>query len=210
MKTNILLIIALSLSSFADTLTSSFPTKYSFQLMVTGLLTVNTLVSETMISAKQMLNTKNGIRLSLGISASNKNYKYVMVNHDSVTSDHNNFGQSYSLHATYLNYLYKNGNIFMYAGIGPFGSYSTSNTNDLLNFEFTRNYSLGLDLNLGIEWFFTKHFSLFTEYRLISYYQNKRTRTGTKPDYVTTKIETQNNYYLYSDPLFIGLSIYLQ
>jgi hypothetical protein len=206
-KIIILIIMALFAGSpYADTTGFKGPTKYSLQIKTNGVWSVSAILPGTMISFKQMLNPKNGIRISAGIAAGSYDSKdftsvpeVMIIRHNEVDSI------SVSLHATYLKYLYCIRNFYLYGGTGPFGRYSYQKYKDLSFTKITRNYALGLDGCLGVEWFFAEHFTLFLEYNLFANWEYRHSTS----DLATVPENKTINYNLNYNTVFIGLSIYL-
>lgn len=196
--------------SYSDTLRTYIPTKYSLQVRTDGLLSISALLPSTLISAKQMINSKSGVRVSVGISAGN----------DSSSNGFNNSGItgvtrsttdwfSVSLHATYLRYLYSNRNLYIYYGVGPFGTYSWDEASNANSKSAWTSNSIGLDGCLGAEWFFTEHFSLFLEYNMYVVREHRRTTFLIPGSAVQTPPSDQMNYRLSYNTVFIGRSVYL-
>jgi hypothetical protein len=116
---------------------------------------------------------------------------------------------SISLHATYLRYLYSNRNLYIYYGVGPFGTYSWETASNVNSKSIWTSYSIGLDGCLGAEWFFAEHFSLFLEYNLYVIREHRRTALDIPGSAIQTPPSDQINYRLSYNTVFIGLSIYL-
>lgn len=196
----------LVVSPYADTTGFKGPTKYSLQIKINGVSSVTAILPGTMISFKQMINSKNGIRISAGIAAGSYDLKdlsgqdaYISRAADSI---------SVSLHATYLKYLYDNKNLYLYVGAGPFGKYSYQKNIDLSLTEIANNYSVGLDGCLGVEWFFAEHFALFLEYSLFADLEYKHLTNDLQNSNVGSETKT-TSYNLNYTTVFIGISIYL-
>lgn len=210
MKSKLLFVCVLLLTSgsSADTLNYYFPTKYSLQIKSNGLLNFISLIPGTMISVKQMFNSKNGIRISAGISANSSTYTDSSEYSGYVIDITKIDTLMISLHATYIRYPYHNKNLYLYLGTGPFGTYyygynSYSSTRSKSN-----NFSIGLDFCLGVEWFFSGHFTLFTEYNVYAALDHRHTYQEILGSNAST-IRKTTNYNVNFNPLFVGISIYL-
>jgi hypothetical protein len=200
----------LAASPAADTTGFKGPTKYSLQIKINGISSVTAILPGTMISFKQMLNSKNGIRISAGTAAGSYDSKdYTSVPENGITNNVKVDSISFSLHATYLKYLYCIKNFYVYGGTGPFGKFSYQEYIDLSFTKVTRNYALGLDGCLGIEWFFTEHFTLFLEYNLFADWEYRHSASDLVNSNVTSPENKTINYNLNYNTVFIGLSIYL-
>jgi hypothetical protein len=123
---------------------------------------------------------------------------------------------SIGIYATYLNYCYNRNNFYLYYGFGPLLSeqfqYNTNNQKynpydslpDRTNSNRSNSFGIGVNGILGIEWIFSKHFSLFTEYNMnVNYYYNKliTIQSGSERRTHTWSISDNN--------AILGLSIYL-
>jgi hypothetical protein len=200
----------LAASPSADTTGFKGPTKYSLQIKINGISSVTAILPGTMISFKQMLNSKNGIRISAGIAAGSYDSKdYTSVPENGITNNVKVDSISFSLHATYLKYLYCIKNFYLYGGTGPFGKFSYQEYKDLSFTKVIRNYALGLDGCLGIEWFFTEHFTLFLEYNLLADWEYRHSTSDLINSNVTAPENKTINYNLNYNTVFMGLSIYL-
>jgi hypothetical protein len=210
-KKIILFIVAfLVVSPYADTTGFKGPTKYSLQIKTNGVSSVTAILPGTMISFKQMINSKNGIRISAGISGGSYDSKdYTSVPEKIITRNDKIDSISVSLHATYLKYLYCIKNFYLYGGIGPFGKFSYQEYKDLSLRRITRNYVLGLDGCLGVEWFFSEHFTLFLEYNLFADWEYRHSTGDLFNSNVAVPENKTINYNVNYNTVFIGLSIYL-
>ena len=208
-KVFLFIAVFLIVSPYADTTGFRGPTKYSLQIKINGMSSVTALLPGTMISFKQMLNSKNGIRISAGISACSYDSKdFASGQGDIETGNYKLDSISVSLHATYLKYLFNNKNLYLYGGIGPFGRFSYQEAKNMSYSKVTRNYALGLDGCLGIEWFFSEHFTLFLEYNLFADEEYIRGMNDLQNSNVGSETKTIS-YNLNYTTVFIGISIYL-
>lgn len=202
----ILSVLILYSTSFSDSLQAYRPLKHSFQLQIGDYLALKTF-ENTWVSYKMHFSTNKAIRIGL-----NLNIRYD-GNYSPKTSSSSDFkdiskGAGLTINSYYISYFYFDKVIKPYYGIGPYFSTSYSGENKYLSgwsFEYDRrtSYDVGLNGMIGLEWFFHKNFSLFTEYSLkagFSYY--------TAVDDVNSK-RTNKNYRLSSNNCLIGLSIYL-
>ena len=133
------------------------------------------------ISGKYHFSKRDAIRLGLEIILSDADSETKLNNLDTNQVDQsidetNNFG--FTVNSQYIHYIRGTDNISLFGGIGPFFQYYKSTRNRKLDVEGietlanseNKNYSFGIDLLVGVEWWFHKYMSLSAEYGLKFYY----------------------------------------
>jgi hypothetical protein len=203
----ILLLGVFAFSLNADTLNTLGPSIYSVQLKTNGLFAISSLLPGTMMSVKKMINSNKGYRISVGVSAGVLNSQQGA--NGELTRDYTIDSFSISLHASYLTYPYRDGNLYLYVGAGPFGRYSYNRVKDISQSKETNNYTIGMDFFPGIEWFIIKHLSLLLEYDVDCYYQYSRTKTDIPGSNFQIDPDRVRSFNLEYSTVFIGFSIYL-
>jgi hypothetical protein len=189
--------------TFGDTLNAFGPSNYSLQIKTNGTLDVSSLMQWTMISCKKMISSTGGIRISTGISAERNNSKDITAQDDKSTG---NESLSFSLHATYLKYFIRNKNLYVYYGVGPFVNYGYQFYSDLSTDKTLNSYTGGADGILGAEWFFSEHFSLFTEYNMFVSGKYNHTTLKTVGSNVVLPENKTTDYNLNYNTVLIGIS----
>jgi hypothetical protein len=211
---SVLVTIALCLlttASHSDTLRTYLPSRYSLQVKTTGLVSISSLLQNTLISAKRMMDSKSGIRVSVGVSGGSGTERDISTS-DGTTSETKGATDSISvsLHVTLLKYLISSRNLYIYYGVGPFGTYSYEKKSNPQSSQTWTDYSLGLDGCLGAEWFFAQHFAAFIEYNVFASAEQKRSNTQIPGSAIQTPYSYDvANYKLNYNSVFLGLSIYL-
>ena len=180
------------------------PLKYSFQIKTNGLQDVSSLIPGTMISFKKMTTPTEGVRITAGIAGSSAVY-----NPNYGTSKNESDSFSLALYITKLKYAYRNKNLYLYYGYGPFGKYSYQFSTGSYEQIKTNSISGGLNGCLGVEWFFSKQFSLFAEYSLNASANYSRANYLVNGSNLTASQSITKGFTFNSNPVLIGLSIYL-
>lgn len=160
--------------------------KFALQFQITSNFSL-TNFQGTIFSGKYHFSNRDAIRLGISLDFGDSNYE-TDSNYDTLYSSHSKrdvdrFG--FSVYAQYIRYLQVTGDIAFFGGAGPFFHYSKDNETrneylDTLNTkrESKRNlYSGGLDLLLGVEWWFHEYMSLSAEYGLSAYYISTKDNT---------------------------------
>ncbi len=212
MKKCIVVILAVSLSS-ADSLSVNKPLKHSIQLEIKNVINISSILG-SFICYKRHFNTTTAVRVGLGFNAHQETAENVFENSNlpSGLYSSDNEQSSASLFANYLNYPVRRNNFWLYYGIGPsldaayrytskhyFESSSTQ-------WEKMKSYSGGLIALGGIEWIFSKQFSLFTEYTIFAKYTYSRTNYGGNNTIPRKSIG--KNLSLNYGNAFLGISMY--
>jgi hypothetical protein len=180
------------------------PSKYSFQIKTNGLQDISSLIPGTMISLKKMTNSTDALRITAGISAGSNTY---IPNNSTNESKSNSF--SIGLYITKLKYAYRNKNLYLYYGYGPFGKYAYQFSDDSYEEMTTNSFSGGLNGCIGVEWFFSKQFSLFAEYSLNATANYSRVSKRINESNLVSNPTITKGFNLNPNSVLIGLSIYL-
>jgi hypothetical protein len=159
-----------------------------------------------MISIKKMLNSIDGYRISVGANADIDNVK---DGENVFATDNTDYSIAASLHVSYLRYLYRNRNMYLYFGIGPFGSYSYLTSRQTTQVNTSSNYTIGVDVLPGIEWFVLEHVSLLLEYDVDCFYQYGEYGTTVPGSNLQVIPQKTRRIKLEYNSVFIGLSINL-
>ena len=207
-----------SFASFAQNTSylDSLEGKYALQFQISDNFNLSSFQGTT-FSGKYHFGCRSAVRLGLSLSFGNVDQDATTNQYDSVnTATNNNKQNSFgvTLRTQYIRYIIETNEIAFYAGGGPFVNYSTSTrkskitgtTNDRTIDESSDNFSIGLDLIFGIEWFFNKSMSLSAEYGLnLSY--TTRTREYNADDIVSTNVD-ETLYSISGNNINFGISVY--
>jgi hypothetical protein len=187
---------------FGETSTNYYePSKYSFQIKTNGLQDISSLIPGTMISLKKMTNSTDALRITAGISAGSNIYNS--------TSESKSDSFSIGLYITKLKYAYRNKNLYLYYGYGLFGKYAYQFSDDSYEKITTNTFSGGLNGCIGVEWFFSKQFSLFAEYSLNATANYSRSSNRLNGSNLVSNPTIIKGFNLNPNSVLIGLSIYL-
>ena len=134
----------------------------------------------TIFSGKYHFSNRDAVRLGISLDFGDSNYE-TDTDRDTLYSSNSKrevdrFG--FSVYAQYIRYMEVTGDIAFFGGVGPFFHYSKENETrqeyyDTLNVKRESDrklYSGGLDLLIGVEWWFHEYMSLSAEYGLSAYY----------------------------------------
>jgi hypothetical protein len=191
----------------ADTLSYLKPSIYSVQLKTNGLFAVSALLPGTMMSLKKMFNSIDAYRITLGVNAGISNIK---EGYDSeLTLNNTQDTLSISLHVSYLRYLFSNRNMYLYAGVGPFGKYEYNTLKQISQTQTNNIYTIGIDAFPGLEWFIINHLSLLLEYDINIHYKYATYKPNFSGSNIQLPPERMQELKLEYNSVFIGLSIYL-
>jgi hypothetical protein len=127
------------------------------------------------LSGKYHFSARDAVRLGLMVEFGDSDMETSSnlldtINVNTSNIDNSSFG--ITLNTQYIRYIKATDDISFFAGGGPFISYSTTSSNGELmrkdpfeKYKRTNDsYSFGVDLLLGIEWWFHKYISLSAEY----------------------------------------------
>jgi len=129
------------------------------------------------------------------------------------TSKINSSSFGITVNSQYIRYVKGTDDISFFAGGGPFISYSTTTSNaeirekePIEKYKRTDDsYSLGVDLLLGIEWWFHKYMSLSAEYGMKFMY---RSRDSMVEQGVLRKESTENYFSITANSINFGNTVY--
>ena len=170
----------------------------------------------SVLSGKYHFSKRDAIRLGLEINFGNSDSETIVNNLDTnivdkSIEDTNNFG--FTINSQYIHYIRGTDNISLFGGIGPYFRYYKSTRNrELVVDEIenvmeseNENYGIGLDLLVGVEWWFHKYMSLSAEYGLkFSYWSSK---SSFEDD--TRKGESeQKSYNISGNHINFGITVY--
>jgi len=168
------------------------------------------------LSGKYHFSKRNAIRLGLEINFGDSDSETTVNNLDTNIVDHStedskNFG--FTINSQYIHYIRGTDNISFFGGVGPYFKYYKSTRNRKLVVDDTENiieseneyYSIGLDLLVGVEWWFHKYMSLSAEYGLkFSYLFSK---SSFEDDYVKGESE-HKAYNISGNHINFGITVY--
>ena len=168
------------------------------------------------ISGKYHFSKRDAIRLGLEIILGDADSETKLNNLDSNQVDRsvdetNNFG--FIINSQYIHYIRGTENISLFGGVGPYFQYYKSTRNrEIVEDEIktiseseNKNYGIGLDLIVGVEWWFHNYMSLSAEYGLKFYYLYSR--SSFEED--TKKGESEHTAYNISgNHINFGITVY--
>ena len=150
--------------------------KFALQFQITNNFSLSDFQG-SVLSGKYHFSTRDAIRLGLEIILGDSESETVVNHLDTNTveqsvEDINSFG--FTINSQYIHYIRGVDDISLFGGIGPYYRYYKSTRNrELVVDEIKKltqseikNYSVGLDLIVGVEWWFHKYMSLSAEYGL--------------------------------------------
>ncbi len=129
------------------------------------------------------------------------------------TSKINSSSFGITVNSQYIRYIKGTDDIAFFVGGGPFINYSTTTSNGEIGGtdpveKFKRkddSYSLGVDLLLGIEWWFHKYISLSAEYGMKFMYRSRESMV----EQGVLRRETTDNYFrITANSINFGITVY--
>ena len=180
----------------------------------------------SIISAKRHFSKKRALRFGVSLNASISDIDENAASFDSDTlqtlqdNQSNRDFESINVTTQYLVYPTPNDRLSLFFGAGPiFGfSHNKSETErqiqnrintTLKSIDKTNQWSLGIDMVLGSEWFIKKNISLLAEYGAsLKYDWKKTTKTTITEDRATATKSKINSINLNANSVKFGLSIY--
>ena len=170
----------------------------------------------SVLSGKYQFSKRDAIRLGLEFIFGDSESETVVNNLDTNVVDQrvedtNNLG--FTINSQYIHYIRGTDDISLFCGIGPYFRYYKSTRNrelvvdeikNLIESE-NKNYGIGLDLLVGVEWWFHKYMSLSAEYGLkFSYWSSKSSFEDN-----SVKGESENKAYNISgNHINFGITVY--
>ncbi len=213
----ILITLMISTTGFAQSTSylDSLDGKFALQFQITENFSLSDFQG-AILSGKYHFSKRDAIRLGFSLIADNSDAesgtnRIDTTNFVTLERERNSFG--FTLNTQYIRYLRGTDDISFFAGGGPSFSYQTSTTetkpNNLVNEEGARKttdyYILGLDVLLGVEWWFHKYMSLSAEYGMKFYYRtfNSKEEIGA----VINKVE-EDYLKLSANNIRFGITVY--
>lgn len=206
-----IIIISASIYSLSntDSTISYRPLKHSVQLQINDLIDISSL-NNTIICYKRLFNSKHAVRIGININGSKIEDVDTMLDSAGLYIKMRDETASIALYPTYINYCYKKNSLFMYYGLGARLNYryyqsdkKYSETPGFNDYRKSKDYGIGLNGLLGIEWIFNRYFSLFTEYNVILNYQYSISRSNQSESKQIRKAWIVS----YNNPI-LGVSVY--
>jgi hypothetical protein len=170
----------------------------------------------SVLSGKYHFSNRDAIRLGLEINFGDSDSETLVNNLDTNIvdksfEDNNNFG--FTINSQYIHYIRGTDNISFFGGVGPYFKYYKSTRNRKLAVDEIENvmesenesYGIGLDLLVGVEWWFHKYMSLSAEYGLKFSYQSSK--SNFKYDYREGESE-QKAYIISGNHINFGITVY--
>jgi hypothetical protein len=168
------------------------------------------------LSGKYHFSARDAVRLGLMVEFGDSDMETSSnlldtINVNTSNIDNSSFG--ITLNTQYIRYIKATDDISFFAGGGPFISYSTTSSNGELmrkdpfeKYKRTNDsYSFGVDLLLGIEWWFHKYISLSAEYGMKFIY---RSRESIAEQGVLRQETTENYFRITANSINFGITVY--
>jgi hypothetical protein len=170
----------------------------------------------SVLSGKYHFSKRDAIRLGLEFIFGDSESETVVNNLDTNVVDQrvediNNLG--FTINSQYIHYIRGTDDISLFCGIGPYFRYYKSTRNgelvvdeieNMIKSE-NENYGIGLDLLVGVEWWFHKYMSLSAEYGLkFSYLSSK---TSFEDDSIKGESE-HKAYNISGNHINFGITVY--
>lgn len=189
--------------------------KFALQFQINSYFKLSDFQGST-LSGKYHFSTRDAVRLGLSLSFSDSDGEFSTNEIDTInaitnTIDNSSFG--ITVNTQYIRYIKGTDDISFFAGGGPFISYSTSTSNGELRQKdpvekYKRtddSYSLGVDLLLGVEWWFHKYMSLSAEYGMKFMYRSRESMV----EQGVLRRETTDNYFrITANSINFGITVY--
>jgi len=190
--------------------------KYALQFQVSDNFNLTNFQGTT-FSGKYHFGCRSAVRLGLSVDFGDTEQDATTNQYDTVNVATNNLDQNsfgITLKTQYIRYIMETNEIAFYCGGGPFINYNTlsretkltGTSNDRYYKETSDNFSIGLDLIFGVEWFFNKSMSLSAEYGLNFSYRT-RSQEYNPNDAVSTKTD-ETSYKIAGNNINFGISVY--
>ena len=190
--------------------------KYALQFQISDNFNLTNFQGTT-FSGKYHLSSKSAVRLGLSLDFGDTEQDATTNQYDTVNVATNNLDQNsfgITVNTQYIQYIIETNEIAFYCGGGPFINYNTlsretkltGTSNDRYYKENSDNFSIGLDLIFGVEWFFNKQMSLSAEYGLNFSYRT-RSQENKPNDLVSLKTD-ETSYQISGNNINFGISVY--
>ena len=168
------------------------------------------------LSGKYHFSTRDAVRLGITLELSDAELEISsnLIDTTNVsTSNIDNSSFGITINTQYIRYIKGTDDIAFFIGGGPFITYSTTTSNGEIREEdpvekYKRSddfYSLGVDLLLGIEWWFHKYISLSAEYGMKFMYRSRESMV----EQGVLRLETTDNYFrITANSINFGITVY--
>jgi hypothetical protein len=187
--------------------------KYALQFQISDDFQLTNFQGTT-FSGKYHIGKREAIRTGISLDFGDAENEFDAVT--DTTSDHGKNDQtsfSITINTQYIRYLKGTEDIVFFGGTGPFVTYQNAeNTSKVTDDDIVRNiedtrttFSIGMDVLVGVEWFFHKAMSLSAEYGLELYYLQSDQET--KIDDSTREMHT-NYFTVDANSVNFGISVY--
>lgn len=189
--------------------------KFALQFQINSNFRLSDFQGST-LSGKYHFSARDAVRLGITLELSDADGEVSSNLIDTVsvnTSKINSSSFGITVNTQYIRYIKGTDDISFFAGGGPFISYSTSTSNGELRQKdpvekYKRtddSYSLGVDLLLGVEWWFHKYMSLSAEYGMKFMYRSRESMV----EQGVLRRETTDNYFrITANSINFGITVY--
>lgn len=170
----------------------------------------------TTLSGKYHFSTRDAVRLGFSLSLSDSDGEVSSnaldtINVNTYKIDNSSFG--ITVNTQYIRYIKGTDDISFFVGGGPFINYSTSTSNGEIRekqpvekYKSTRyTYALGIDLLLGVEWWFHKYMSLSAEYGMKFMYSSRETINEIG---VVRREQSEKFFRITANSINFGITVY--
>ena len=168
------------------------------------------------LSGKYHFSTRDAVRLGITLELSDAELETSSNQIDTTnvsTSNIDNSSFGITINTQYIRYIKGTDDIAFFIGGGPFITYSTTTSNGEIREKdpvekLKRSddfYSLGVDMLLGIEWWFHKYMSLSAEYGMKFMY---RSRESMVEQGVLRRESTDNYFRITANSINFGITVY--
>lgn len=191
--------------------------RYALQFQITANFSL-TNFQGTILSGKYHFNKRDAIRLGLSIELDDSDAEVEhnirdTVNTETFNNERNSFG--FTVNTQYLRYITGIDNIFLFGGGGPFVHYFSSTSNgevptedetETETFEYSSDiYYLGVNMILGVEWWFHKSMSLSAEYGMEFRYISRK---GKDIQGEIKRNVSDNSFRINASNINFGITVY--
>jgi len=168
------------------------------------------------LSGKYHFSARDAVRLGITLELSDAEFEASTnqidtINVSTISGDQSTFG--ITINTQYIRYIKGTDDIAFFIGGGPFITYSTTTSNGEIREKdpveklkrSDDSYSLGVDLLLGIEWWFHKYMSLSAEYGMKFMYRSRESMV----EQGVIRRETTDNYFrITANSINFGITVY--
>jgi len=189
--------------------------KFALQFQITDNFQLSNFQG-SVLSGKYHFSSRDAVRLGLEIIFGDSEAEVELNNLDTNTvdqsaEDSSRFG--FTINSQYIHYIRGTDDISLFGGVGPFFQhYKSTRTREIVEDEIetsseseTSHFSTGIDLIVGVEWWFHKSMSLSAEYGLKFSYSS--TNNEFKDDTVEGESE-QTSFNISGNHVNFGITVY--